>query len=137
MKIRLDYVSNSSSSSFMLVGNFYERNELIEIFKRNKLYPELTAEQKAEFEDDEDKFNDWLDEESWDCLEALEEKFGLDYHFGIYEYSDDGVAIGLEYEHMKSDETKTEFEKRIAEKLEQLVGSPQKVQCMIDGGMDC
>lgn len=123
MKIRSDYVSNSSSSSFMLVGKPFNDEELVKIAEHNKIGgPDATD------------YEDW---DMYDIVEALENKFkDLDFHYGLENYGED-VCIGMEYNSMKQDETRKEFEKRIAGRLKELTGEKTvKIECMIDGGYD-
>ena len=58
MKIRSDYVSNSSSSSFMIVG---------EVFSEDKIYD---IGKKLGFVTDDDSGD------TWDIVEKIAEKFG-------------------------------------------------------------
>lgn len=125
MKIRSDYVSNSSSSSFMLVGQSFNDEELVKIAKHNKIGgPDVTD------------YEDW---DKYEIVDALEDKFkdlDLDFNYGLENYGEE-VCIGMEYADMKQDETRKEFEKRIAGRLEELTGRETvKVECMVDGGFD-
>lgn len=119
MKIRTDFVSNSSSSSFMVVGCAFELDELVKIVEKH--CPDYNED-------------DW---DTWAIMEALEEKFpDLDFHNGLDNYYDE-VCIGLDYDKMKDDETRKEFEKRIADRLKELTGKDNcKVECLVDGGRD-
>lgn len=141
MKIRLDYVSNSSSSSFMLVGTAVETEELKESFKNSQLFKQHMQENR-ETEDlketEEDKVErEWeeLNDVFWSYIDEWLEKYGLDYHNGLENYGE-CVCIGMKYNDMQADETKAQFEKRVSDALEKLLGAPQKVECMVDGGYD-
>lgn len=125
MKIRLDYVSNSSSSSFMIVGSVFNYDEIVEMAKLHKV--------TSEYYPDSTDYDEW---DGYELVEALEAKFpGLTFTRGIENYYDD-YCIGMEYEAMKSNETKNEFEARIKEKLKELTGKNQKIECLVDGGRD-
>ena len=139
MKIRLDYVSNSSSSSFMLVGSCYEQEDLLNAFKKHgfDFFKNLSEEEKREIQDDEDTISEYEWDVFYDYVDEWLEKFGLEFHQGIENYSEDEYCVGLRYNAMKMDETRAQFEQRIKESLEKLMGSPQTVECMVDGGQEC
>lgn len=118
MKIRSDYVSNSSSSSFMIVGKAFDEDKIYEIGKKLGLVS-----------DD----SEW---DTWDVLEQICGKFGIQYERGIENYYDEW-CLGLHYEDMKDSETKKDFEKRVSDKLSEMVGSEVKASALVDGGRDC
>ena len=126
MKIRIDYVSNSSSSSFMVVGHVFDGGDLVEIAEHNKLV--------SEYQDTPEDYSEWSNGE---IVEALEEKFkDLDFQYGLENYYDE-VCIGMGYEKMKDSETKKDFEKRIADRLKEMTGRDNiEIECLVDGGRD-
>ena len=130
MKIRSDYVSNSSSSSFMVVGKSFDFDELVEIAKHNK----LTSEYHEVPEGEEPDYENW---DSYDIVSGLEDKFGdLEFNHGLENFYDD-YCIGMGYGCMKPDETRKDFEARIAKQLSEMTGKEiTKVDCLVDGGRD-
>lgn len=127
MKIRTDYVSNSSSSSFMVVGKVFTWDDLVAMAKYNKLTSKY-------YEADEPNYYDW---DSYDITSGLEGKFpDLEFNRGIDSYYD-AYCVGMGYDSMKPDETRKDFEARIAKQLTEMVGYDiPSVSCLVDGGRD-
>ena len=97
MKIRSDYVSNSSSSSFVLWGKMYDKSDLAQKMIDAGLVPKDQV-------DDFDIY-EWLDEHD----------FGFDYD--DYVISDDDVIFGISPAKMDDNETLAQFKQRILDKI--------------------
>lgn len=116
MKIRTDFVSNSSSSSFMLIGESFSSDVLLNVWK--KLHPE----------DDEDNF-DFCDA-SYEIANMLD----LNCERGLYNFYDEYV-IGLPFDKMHDNETKKQFIGRITDALRKVFPDANAHMCL-DGGYD-
>lgn len=92
MKIRQGFVSNSSSSSFMIFGAYVTISDII----------------KSEDNDCDD-------------VEVALEGTGLTFSFGASDYHEE-VCVGRSYSSIKDDETGKQFKNDVEEKLEKLVG---------------
>jgi len=112
----------------MVVGKVFTSADLVDIAKHNK----FTTEEGGDPENED--YEDW---DSYDIVSEIEKKFpDLDIHYGIEDFYDE-YCIGMDYERMKSDEMRKDFEERIAKQLSDMYGKEiNKVNCLVDGGRE-
>ena len=103
MIIRNGFVSNSSTSSFLIYGVALDSSQIKELLG----YPDIEDENG--------------DEEEFDAYEILEDKLphGLEYHRPDY---DDDYYIGESWSSVKDDETGKQFKERIEASLKSVFG---------------
>jgi hypothetical protein len=114
MKIRLGFVSNSSTSSFCIYGAYISDEDAKNIYKNW-----IDGEDSEDSEDSEDKKY-----EIYNFFEEKASKLGLDYHhpegFG-------GHYIGVEWRNIKGNETGNQFKRRIQKIITKFLG--YKLSC--------
>ena len=122
MKIRSDYVSNSSSSSFVIVGKvFSDVDGLMDnlVKDKDKLLKFLNKEYESECE----SIDDFIEQESLsEVLYRVLEKTGLDFHISGRDWGDaKEVLVGYDMKSgdnkMKDDETLKEYKDRVVTAL--------------------
>lgn len=116
MKIRADFVSNSSSSSFVLWGVSFDTDNLVEKLRDAGLVPTRP-------DDGEDHVNE-------DIEEFLDSR-KIPYDEYVFGYDDNFIAFGLSPTCMKDNETLKEFKVRVADRLKSygiFVDDPSKVE---------
>lgn len=118
MKVRLGFVSNSSTSSFCIYGTYIEFHEIgttefLEFMVDHIDKVETIAQAEEGLEDDR-----------YDVFWEMEKALNLDYH--IVE-GDDGVYIGDAWSSVGDDETGRQFKDKVEEKIKKLW---PKAKCM-------
>lgn len=135
MKIRSSYVSNSSSTSFCIVG-IVATNDEFDVDSKNLRATLVTY---------------GCDEEQVNKMDALEMINSLYYRFydskllgdisvknGLENYSSDDVIVGLDIHSMRDDETLGQFKDRVYRQLKSIgfTGNLERISIHVDGGFN-
>ena len=116
MKIRSGFVSNSSTSSFLIYGVAVESSKLKELLDER-------AKSSGAVEEDEDMESD--DEHF--CLSTILEKICDKVDFEFHFPTDDTWYIGRSWSDIGDDQTGAQFKKEVEEAIDDMLGE----------GMDC
>ena len=125
MKIRYDFVSNSSSSSFVLWGISYDTDELAEKLRAAGLVPEESGGEERS---------------ATACINAFLNDKKIPYDEYVFGYDDNYIAFGLSPAEMKDNEILKEFKVRIVDKLKSYgiyVDGPSKIEFIKGIDSDC
>ncbi len=114
MKIRNGFVSNSSTSSFLIYGIYTDTYEMLEKFKATGFVPE-----------DVEDLTEWLYEDGEDKIKEKGLSFKSSYESGC-------VAIGISYDEIKDDETGLQFKERIEKAIKEIAGEDIKCSACED-----
>ena len=121
MKIRTDFVSNSSSSSFVIVGKvFSDVDELMDKLAKDK--DKLLEDLNKEYDSECETLDDFIDENSFsEILYAILDKIGLDFQIAEFNDECDEVLIGFNMKSgdnkMKDTETLKEYKTKVMDAL--------------------
>lgn len=108
-KFRTGFVSNSSSSSFLIYGAVISEDDITEEFFQKHLkeeYPEFNTLEELQDSDEYDHA---------ELVEYIAEKLDIDIHYG---YED--KYFGYSWDMVDDDETGRQFKERIQNKLKEL-----------------
>jgi len=123
MKIKTDFVTNSSSSSFVVVGISMEERELPE----DKII-EILEKHGLQIGTQEDLLET--------CIEDFTKGSDLTYSFGSC-YDDGPVMVGICYTNMMDDETLAQFKARVKNLIKERFGVSKEPghieECWQDG----
>lgn len=114
MKVRVGFVSNSSTSSFCIYGVFLD--EVPAYLKDGKDEAKDEKNEEDEYEDD--------DEDEYELMESRASELGLAHH---YPDGFGGHYVGLSWSGIKDDETGRAFKDRVEKLVAEFCG--EKTAC--------
>ena len=117
MKVRSGFVSNSSTSSFLIYGAYLDTSKLEELLGINQVEPSDSA--------DSDEEVDRVEKDVYDILEEKCGEFDLELTDGTY-----GYYIGASWDSVGDSETGKEFKQRVKDNLKKLF--PKSTQAELD-----